>query len=131
MLYLINSTDITSRCDGIWETIKIEEQSARLNIDQFQWKSVVDHHPTAVVMGGELWTTIPISREKVEPKPGDRFLCFKLKGRASDGVELDRYEIKRIGYEWILILYHVTVGRALDYKFEEGNRFTQMVWDRR
>ncbi len=131
MLYVMNTTVVPSGCDGIWEAIAIHLESAKLNLQEFKWKSAVGHNSTAALMGGLLGRTIPVSRIQVTPEPGDRLLCFKLKGRAPEGVILDKEEIEKIGYEWVLMLYHGTVGRAIDAKFEDSRRFTQMVWDRR
>jgi hypothetical protein len=79
----------------------------------------VGHDSTAALMGELLGKTIPVSRIQVTPEAGDRLLCFKLKGRAPEGVILCKEEIEKIGYEWVLMLYHGTVGRAVDAKFEE------------
>jgi hypothetical protein len=131
MLYVMNTTVVPSGCDGIWEAIAIPLESAKLNLQEFSgWESAVGHNSTAALMGGLLGTTVPVSRIQVIPKPGDRLLCFKLKGRAPEGVILSKEEIEKIGYEWVLLLYHGTVGRALDHQLEQANAFTQRCWQR-
>ena len=130
MLYVMNTTVVPSGCAGIWEAIAIHTESAKLNLQEFKWKSAVGHNSTAALMGELLGRTIPMSRIQVTPEPGDRLLCFKLKGRAPEGVILDKEEMEKIGYEWVLLLYHGTVGRALDHQFEQANAFTQRCWQR-
>lgn len=41
-------------------------------------------------------------------------LCFKLKKRAPEGVILSKEEINKLGYEFVLMAYHGTIGAALN-----------------
>lgn len=89
-----------------------------MNLHKFQWTSAVGHESTAEIMSELLGYQILMNRIKVEPKPGDRLLCFKLKGRAPEGKILNKEEIKQIGYEWMLLVYHGSIGTALDATFQ-------------
>ena len=53
-----------------------------------------------------LGVDIPINRIQVSPEPGDRFLCFKLKKRAPEGVILSIQELEKLGYEWVVMSYY-------------------------
>ena len=106
VLYLLNSSVIPSGSNGIWEVITIETESAKINLRTFDWISAVGHDSTAQVMSEVLGTTVRVNRIQVSPESGDRLLCFKLKGRAPEGVVLDKQQLEKIGYEWILMIYH-------------------------
>lgn len=72
---------------------------------------------TAAIMSELLGVQVPVNRVQVAPVPGDKLLCFKLKKRAPEGVILSKSEINELGYEWVLMAYHKTIGAALDASF--------------
>jgi hypothetical protein len=124
-VYLMNTTVIPSGTDGIWETRALPVEAARLNLKD--WVSAVGHDSTAEIMSELLGVDIPVNRVAVKPVPGDRLLCFKLKGRAPEGVVLDRQQLEKIGYEWVLMTYHGTVGAAIDAAFKDVDNYIMAV----
>ena len=122
-LYVLNTTVIPSGTDGIWETSIISVEAARYNIKSFSFVSAVGHESTAEIMTELLGVEIPVNRIAVKPLPGDRLLCFKLKGRAPEGVILNQNQIEDLGYEWVIMTYHGTIGAALDSTFKGLNNY--------
>lgn len=118
MLYLMNASVIPAGSDGIWETVTIETESARMNLRRFEWVSAVGHESSAQVMSKALRVEIPCNRIQVSPEPGDRLLCFKLNGRAPEGVVLNEGQLLELGFSWNLMIYHGSLGRALDASFQ-------------
>jgi hypothetical protein len=127
MLYLLNTTVIPCGADGIWQSSTLPLESAKLNIRDnrgvtTEWISAIGHESTAAVMSELLKVKVPVNRIQVQPAPGDKLLCFKLKGRAPEGVVLNQKQIEEMGYEWALMTYHGSIGAALDAQFKaQGN----------
>lgn len=126
-LYLLNTTVIPSGTDGIWETSTISVEAARYNIKSFSFVSAVGHESTAAIMAELLGVEVPVNRVAVQPVPGDRLLCFKLKSRPPEGVILNREQLEALGYEWVLMTYHGTIGAALDSSFKGLNDYIMQV----
>jgi hypothetical protein len=124
-VYLLNTTVIPSGTDGIWETRALPVEAARLNLKD--WVSAVGHDSTAKIMSELLGVDIPVNRITVKPNPGDRLLCFKLKGRAPEGIVLDRQQLEKLDYEWVLMTYHGTVGAAIDAAFKDVDNYIMAV----
>ena len=118
MFYLMNASVIPAGSDGIWEAVSIETESVRMSLQRFEWVSAVGHESSAQVMSKALRVEIPCNRIQVSPEPGDRLLCFKLNGRAPEGVVLNESQLLEIGFSWTLMVYHGTLGRALDENFQ-------------
>lgn len=132
MLYIVNTTVIPCVSDGIWEVTTLSLESARLNIRDnqgttTQWTSAVGHESTAEVMSKLLRIDVPVNRAQVKPVPGDKLLCFKLKGKAPEGVILNDEQIEEMGYEWVLMTYHGSVGAALDAAFQRQANYIDFV----
>ena len=124
MLYLMNTTVIPSNANGIWETKTLPLASAQVYVSQFKtYTSSVGHESTAEIMSELLKIRVEVNRIQVTPAPGDRLLCLKLKNRAPEGVILSKEEINELGYEFVLMTYHGTLGAALDAKFTEHSGF--------
>jgi len=103
-------------------------ESARLLIKSSpKWASAVGHDSTASIMSTLLGIEVSVNRLQVQPEVSDKLLCFKLKKRAPEGVILTESEIKHIGYEWVLMTYHGTVGAAIDNAFKEQNDYIMAV----
>jgi hypothetical protein len=124
MLYIMNAAVIPAGSDGIWETITIPNESAKINL-LAEWKSAVGHKSSAAVISQALAVDIPVNRIEVKPEPGDRLLCFKLNGRAPEGVILSEAQLKEMGFSWSLMVYHGTLGRALDNAFQAQRNMIQ------
>jgi hypothetical protein len=121
----MNSAVIPSGSEGIWETITIPTESARINLNSFDWTSAVGHKSSAEVISSTLGVEIPVNRIQIKPQPGDRLLCFKLNGRAPEGVILNKTQLEEIGFSWFLMIYHGTLGSALDAAFQEQKAMIQ------
>jgi hypothetical protein len=111
--YLLSTTVVPNGGDGIWEIQTTTASAVKVNLTQ-NWVSAVGHESTATIMSEVLNIGIPVNRVPIAPRPGDKLFCFKLKGRAPEGVVLDLEEIEKMGYEWLVMTYHGTLGAALD-----------------
>jgi hypothetical protein len=103
--FLLNSTVIPSGADGFWQARTVALQEAK-DIALAGFTSAIGHESTASLMETLLGIAVPINRIQVSPKLGDRFLCFKLKKRAPEGVILSIQELEELGYEWIVMEYY-------------------------
>jgi hypothetical protein len=112
--YLLSTTVVPNGANGIWEIQTITASAVKVNLAHQTWVSAVGHESTAKIMSEVLDIGIPVNREAINPMAGDKLFCFKLKGRAPEGVVLDREQIERMGYEWLVMTYHGTLGAALD-----------------
>jgi hypothetical protein len=65
--------------------------------------SAVGHESTAAILTDLLETPIAMNRIQFAQAKGQSALVFKLKGRAPEGVILERAEIEKIGYEFGLL----------------------------
>ena len=126
-LYLLNTTVIPCGADGIWQASTLPLASAKMNVGPSKpaFISAVGHESTAAIMASLLGVEVPVNRIQVKPVVGDRMLCFKLKNRAPEGVILTEKEINDLGYEWVLMEYHGTIGAALDAKFAEHSAYLE------
>jgi hypothetical protein len=127
MLYLLNTTVVPCGADGIWKTTTLQLESAKMNIRGTEWVSAVGHESTAAIMSELLGVEVPANRIQVSPEPGDKLLCFKLKNRAPEGAILNREQIQKIGYEWVRMDYHGTVGAAIDEEFKALNDYITAI----
>jgi hypothetical protein len=115
-LYLLN-TVIPNDAYGIWESRKISQTAAEWHANT-SFISAIGHDSTADIMSTLLGTTVSVNRISITPKVGDKCLCFKLAQRAPEGVILNRQQIEELGYHWVLMTYHGTLGRAIDARFD-------------
>jgi hypothetical protein len=113
-LGILNTTIATS--DGIYhvETISLDRAKRLINqytrIYNIGIDSAVGHESTAQIMTELLEVEISVNRQEFQQQMGQSALVFKLKGRAPEGVILNREEIEKIGYEFKLM----TLGRLVD-----------------
>ena len=121
----MNTTVIPCGADGIWQTTTLYLDAAIRRIFPFEFTSAVGHESTASIMSSLLGVEVPVNRIQVKPVGGDQMLCFKLKNRAPEGVILTEREIEELGYEWVLMVYHETLGAALDARFAEHADFIE------
>jgi hypothetical protein len=116
-LYLLNTTVVPCGSDGIWDIKTLPLASAKSLLAHASpatvYTSAVGHESTALVMAELLGVQVPVNRIQVFPVVGDKLLCFKLKQRAPEGVILSVEEIEELGYEWVLMTYHGSIGAAL------------------
>jgi hypothetical protein len=103
--FLLNSTVIPSGAGGRWEVRTVALQEAKSMVGG-GFTSAIGHESTARLMETLLGVSVPINRIQVSPEPGDRFLCFKLKKRAPEGVILSQKELEDLGYEWVAMEYY-------------------------
>jgi hypothetical protein len=122
MIYLLNTTVIPNDCDGIWESKKISEWEIKYLLNK-PFESAVGHDSTAEIMSTILGVEVSVNRVSITPVPGDQCLCFKLNKRAPEGVILTKEQIEELGYNWVLMTYHGTIGRALDAQFQYLNGY--------
>lgn len=62
--------------------------------------SYIGHETTSYLISTDLGVDCPYNRELWNPKPGDKVLVFKLKGRAPEGKRLNEEEMRVMGYEY-------------------------------
>ena len=65
--------------------------------------SAIGHQSTAEILAELLEIPVEVNRIQFSQEIGQSALIFKLKGRAPEGVILDRSQIESIGYEFGLI----------------------------
>jgi hypothetical protein len=132
--YLLNTTVIPCGSDGIWEVATLPLASAKSLLTHTSpattYTSAVGHESTAAIMAELLGVQVPVNRIQVTPVLGDKLLCFKLKQRAPEGVILSAPEIEELGYEWVLMTYHGSIGAALDAKLSSQDSFVKAVYNR-
>lgn len=97
-LALLNTTIAT--VDGVFEVKTITLEQAREMAQSNELLSAIGHDSTAQIMTELLGVNIPINRIQFTQEVGQTALVFKLKGRAPEGVILDRNGIENIGYEF-------------------------------
>jgi hypothetical protein len=133
-LYLLNTTVVPCGSDGIWDVKTLPLASAKSLLARRNpatvYTSAVGHESTACIMAELLGVQVPVNRIQVTPVLGDKLLCFKLKQRAPEGVVLSVEEIEKLGYEWVLMTYHGSIGAALDAKLSHQDSFINAVYNR-
>ena len=133
-LYLLNTTVVPCGSDGIWDIKTLPLASAKNLLTRTSpatvYTSAVGHESTALVMAELLGVQVPVNRIQVSPKVGDKLLCFKLKQRAPEGVILSVEEIEELGYEWVLMVYHGSIGAALDAKLLNQDSLMNAIYNR-
>ena len=117
MIYLLNTTVIPNEAYGIWDCKEISQSEAEWYASK-TFTSAVGHESTAEIMSTILRVTVPVNRISVAPNEGDQLLCFKLNQRAPEGVILSKEQIEELGYHWVLMTYHGTIGQAIDAKLQ-------------
>ena len=99
-LALLNTTIAT--VDGIFEvrsiTLQQAQQLVKDNVGNLL--SAIGHDSTAQIMTELLGVDVPVNRIQFSQEEGQVALVFKLKGRAPEGVILDRVGIEAIGFEF-------------------------------
>jgi hypothetical protein len=126
MIYLLNTTVIPNDAYGIWESKQISQYDAEWYASQ-SFISAIGHQSTAEIMSTLLKVDVPVNRISITPEPGDKCLCFKLAQRAPEGVILNRQQIEELGYHWVLMTYHATIGRAIDARFDFLDGWCQLL----
>ena len=133
-LYLLNTTVVPCGSDGIWDIKTLPLASVKNLLTRTSpatvYTSAVGHESTALVMAELLGVQVPVNRIQVFPVVGDRLLCFKLKQRAPEGVILSVEEIEELGYEWVLMTYHGSIGAALDAKLLNQDSLMNAIYNR-
>jgi len=97
-LALLNTTIAT--VDGTFEVKTITLEQARELAASNEVVSAIGHESTAQIMTELLGVNVPVNRIQFAQEEGQVALVFKLKGRAPEGVILDRSQIEEIGYEF-------------------------------
>jgi hypothetical protein len=133
-LYLLNTTVVPCGSDGIWDIKTLPLASAKSLLARTSpattYTSAVGHESTAAIMAELLGVQVPVNRIQVAPVLGDKLLCFKLRQRAPEGVILSVEEIEALGYEWVLMTYHGSIGAALDAKLSRQDNFMNAIYNR-
>jgi hypothetical protein len=65
--------------------------------------SAVGHESTAQIVSSLLGETVAVNRIQYVQEVGDHAICFKLNGRAPEGVILSAEEIEKIGYSFLYL----------------------------
>lgn len=99
-LAMLNTTIAT--VDGIFEvrTITLEDAVRIAQNNKENIVSAIGHESTAQIMTELLGVNVPVNRIQFIQEVGQVALVFKLKGRAPEGVILNREEIEKIGFEF-------------------------------
>ena len=105
MIYLMNATVVPLGANGIWHVSEISLNDARATLARITYTSAIGHDSTAAIMEKLLETEVPVNRIQVKPEVGDSLLCFKLNGRAPEGVIMSEEEIHEMGFSWVIMNY--------------------------
>lgn len=107
-LYIFNTT-ICPTVGLTYHTRLASEATARDILETFDGEvvSAIGHLATAQVASAVLGRVIFVNRIAAEMLAGDQALCIKLRGRAPEGVILDRAQMDEIGYD---IVHMFAVG---------------------
>jgi len=97
MKYILNSPILTTY--GTFKFRKVNLYEAQCFIKEGHYISAVGHEATAELMSKILGGNIPWNRIKVEMKPGDTALVFRLLTRLEEGKVLSSEELSRVKYE--------------------------------
>ena len=97
-LALLNTTIATT--DGLFEVRTITLQESQQLAQSNELLSAIGHSSTAQIMSELLGVDVAENRIQFEQELKQVALVFKLKGRAPEGVILNKEEIEKIGYEF-------------------------------
>lgn len=97
-LALLNTTIAT--VDGMFKVRTIDLETAKNLAQSNELLSAIGHDSTAQIMSELLGVNVPVNRIQFAQELGQIALVFKLKGRAPEGVILNREEIEAMGYEF-------------------------------
>ncbi len=97
-LALLNTTIATT--DGLFEVRTITLQESQQLAQSNELLSAIGHSSTAQIMSELLGVYVAENRIQFEQELNQVALVFKLKGRAPEGVILNKEEIEKIGYEF-------------------------------
>ncbi len=100
-VYVLNTAVVTDYGDYRLEGPISVAQAAELLSRGFV--SAVGHVPTAEFLSNLLGITIPANRIRVEMRPGDCALVFRLKERLPEGKVLSADEMKQIPFELAIL----------------------------
>lgn len=123
MLYLMSTTVIPAEAAGTWALTPVTLGAARDLVRRHEFTSAVGHASTAEVMAELLGQPVEASRLTVVAKPGDHFLCFRLKQRPPEGAILSRGQLEALGFDWCVMHY----VEAIEQKPLDGYRIGS--WD--
>lgn len=101
-LALLNTTIATT--DGTYRIATITLEEAKNIVKSNDLLSAIGHESTATIMSELLETEVNVNRIQFSQDEGQTALVFKLKGRAPEGVILNRGEIEKIGYDFKLMV---------------------------
>jgi Domain of unknown function (DUF1874) len=79
----------------------VEEAASLVKTTGFE--SFVGHQSAADILSTLLGVEVPFSREPFDHGVGRIALCLKLRGRAPEGVILDREQVEQVGYDLFLL----------------------------
>lgn len=97
-LALLNTTIATT--DGLFEVRTITLQESQQLAQSNELLSAIGHSSTAQIMSELLGVDVAENRIQFAQELNQVALVFKLKGRAPEGVILNKEEIEKIGYEF-------------------------------
>jgi len=67
------------------------------------FESAVGHESTAKLLSQLLSVNVPVNRQEIKLKYGDKLIVFQLMQRLSEGKILDEEELKKIGYRFLIV----------------------------
>ncbi len=101
-LALLNTTVITADGKYTCKTVSLlEARGIVRNVESV--RSYIGHESTVNLVSGILGIDIEFNRGLFTQQPGQNALCWKLDGRAPNGVELSIEDIEEIGYTFKLL----------------------------
>jgi phosphohistidine phosphatase SixA len=86
------------------EQISLAEAKALANKNKFV--SCVGHESSAQVLTELLEVNVPMNRLSISLEPGDTMIVFKLNSRPAEGSILNRQQLEKIGFSFMIICCH-------------------------
>lgn len=85
--------------DGRYTLRTVTAGEARKLLDGQPVLSAVGHEATAQALTEVLGVSVPVNRIQFAQQCGQVAIVFKLRGRAPEGIILDRAQVEAIGYD--------------------------------
>jgi hypothetical protein len=100
-IVFLNTTILTTNGIFSLETVSLDGLKKFLSANvEIERLSAIGHESAAQIMSELLEEQVAVNRIQYTQDEADIAICFKLKGRAPEGVILSREDIEAIGYEF-------------------------------
>lgn len=103
MITLLNTSIITAHGQYSFSPFSLEEAKRLIAEAGDDIQSAIGHQATADILTELLGIPVAVNRIEYRQQVGDQAIVFKLRGRAPEGVILNREEVEKVGYDFGLL----------------------------